>query len=140
MNTPPRKLLKVAKKISANSPGTAPITRTVPAMSTRFGSAFSPSAGCGLPSSMWTKARCRNTRAVATNARSRVAYMPPQATRKPLITEVVRKPMPLTMPTRPLALSRSPSGIRMVTSVGRAMLRILPAMTPSITSSTNAQR
>src|SRR3546814_3671814 len=28
MNTPPRKLLKVAKKISANSPGTAATTRS----------------------------------------------------------------------------------------------------------------
>ncbi|MCY1251632.1 hypothetical protein D9M72_654190 [compost metagenome] len=48
--------------------------------------------------------------------------------------------MPLTMPTRPLALSRSSSGIRIVTSVGRAMLRILPAMTPSMTRNTKAQR
>src|SRR3546814_3469031 len=34
MNTPPRKLLKVAKKISANSPGTAATTRIVPFRST----------------------------------------------------------------------------------------------------------
>jgi hypothetical protein len=65
--------------------------------------------------------------------------MPPQATRKPEITDVVRKPMPVTIPTSPLALSRSFSGMRIVTSVGSAIDRILPAITPNITSRMNNQ-
>ena len=54
-----------------------------------------------------------------------------------LMTEVVKNPMPLTMPTRPLALSRRSSGMRIVTRVGRAMERILPAMTPTMTRTMN---
>ena len=41
---------------------------------------------------------------------------------------------PVTVPTRPLARSRRSSGTRSVTSVGRAIDRGLPAMTPVMSS------
>ncbi len=77
--------------------------------------------------SIWPKAI-----AVATNASASVPRIPFHATRKPLIAEVIRKPRPDTMPTSPLALSRSSGGINAVTSVGSAIILRLPAITPSI--------
>ena len=65
--------------------------------------------------------------------------MPPPATSKPLITEVMRKPMPVTCrPARwpvagPRGSAPSPG------SAGRCV-RMLPAMTPSISRTTSAQR
>ena len=134
MKIPPRKLLKVAKKISANSPGTAAITLMVPARSILRCSCGA--AGAARSSSSRTNSRCANAAAVNASAKTSVETMPPQATRKPLITEVVRKPTPETMPTSPLALSRRSSGIISVTRVGSAIPRMLPAMTPSMTSDT----
>ena len=66
--------------------------------------------------------------------------MPPHATRNPLITEVVRNEIPVVMPTRPLALSRSSSGIRTVTTVGSAIVRRLPASTPPMINTMSTQR
>ncbi len=63
--------------------------------------------------------------------------MPPAATSTPLITDVTRSETPWAEPTSPLARSRRPSGMRMVTRVGIAMLRMLPAMTPTSSSTTN---
>ena len=62
--------------------------------------------------------------------------MPPAATRRPLITEVTRNDTPLALPTSPFALARPSSGISRVTSVGRAMVRRLPATTPTISRTT----
>ena len=67
MKIPPRKLLKVAKKISANSPGTAPITRMVPARSTFRCSCGV--AGAAASSSSRTNSRCANAPAVNTSAK-----------------------------------------------------------------------
>ena len=50
---------------------------------------------------------------------------------KPLKTEVMAKETPVTVPTRPLALSRRSSGTSRVTQVDSAMLRIIPATEPS---------
>ena len=48
--------------------------------------------------------------------------------------------MPLTMPTSPFALSRRSAGTSRVTSVGSAIMRILPTITPSIVSRTNSHK
>ena len=66
-----------------------------------------------------------------------VERMPSNATSRPLITEVTRNETPVVVPTRPLARSRRCSGTSRVTSVGRAMPRMLPAITPSISTTTN---
>jgi len=47
--------------------------------------------------------------------------------------------MPLTMPTSPFALSRRSSGTSNVTSVGNAIMRILPAITANIETRMNSQ-
>ena len=47
--------------------------------------------------------------------------------------------MPVTVPTRPFARSRRPSGTRRVTQVERAMLRICPATEPSSVARTMTQ-
>jgi hypothetical protein len=60
--------------------------------------------------------------------------MPPAATSRPLITDVTRNETPVVVPTRPLALSRRSSGINTVTSVCRAIVRILPVITPNMVS------
>ncbi|CAB4926570.1 unannotated protein [freshwater metagenome] len=44
---------------------------------------------------------------------------------------------PVTVPTRPLARSRRSAGISRVTSVGSAIDRGLPAITPSISRTTS---
>jgi len=42
----------------------------------------------------------------------------------------MRKTTPVVVPTKPFALSRASSGMRIETRVGRAMPRMLPAITP----------
>jgi hypothetical protein len=49
------------------------------------------------------------------------------------------KAMPKTVPDMPFALSRLSSGTSRVTAVGRAMFRMLPAMTPDRRSTTIVQ-
>ncbi len=56
----------------------------------------------------------------------------------PLITDVTRNDTPEVVPTSPLALSRLPSSIRAVTMVGRAIVRMLPTMTPNMSSTISA--
>ncbi|UXN74168.1 hypothetical protein N8D56_02465 [Devosia sp. A8/3-2] len=111
----------------------------MPLMSTRLGSTASPGTASTRPSSIRTGKRWAKVSSVKTSASASVATMPPRATENPLITEVVKNPMPVTMPTSPLALSRRSSEIRMVTGVGSAMERILPAITPSMTRNTKIQ-
>ena len=50
---------------------------------------------------------------------------------RPLNTDVMANDTPVTVPTRPLALSRRSSGTSSVTHVDMAMLRICPATEPS---------
>ena len=50
---------------------------------------------------------------------------------RPLNTEVIANDTPVTVPTRPLALSRRSSGTSRVTHVDIAMPRICPATEPS---------
>ena len=66
--------------------------------------------------------------------------MPPAATSRPLITEVTRNDTPVALPTSPFALSRRSSGISRVTRVGIAIVRRLPATTPTISRTTNTHR
>ena len=56
---------------------------------------------------------------------------PSLASVMPLKTEVNANDVPVIDPTIPLALSRCSSDKSMVTKVGRAMLLMLPAITPS---------
>ncbi|MNL66398.1 hypothetical protein D3C87_1908560 [compost metagenome] len=72
MKMPPRKLLKQANRIRANRPGTARMTRIVPAMSTRRGSAGASCAGAARGSSTRTTSRCRNASTVRAMAKTRV--------------------------------------------------------------------
>ena len=58
---------------------------------------------------------------------------------RPLKTEVIVKATPLTVPTRPLALSRRSSGTRRLTQVDRAMPRIEPATEPMRTRAVSSQ-
>ena len=87
-----------------------------------------------------TNRRCTKARSVKARAKASVATIPPHATRKPLIAEVVTKPIPVAMPTSPFALSRRSSGTSRVTSVGSAMLRTLPAITPNMTARINSHK
>src|SRR3712207_481939 len=138
MNTPPRKLLNVANMISAVSPGTSPTTRMVPRRSTaRVGATTGASevpTAAAARSGTGTSARCTMATVRTANARISTQNMPPAATSTPLITEVVRNDTPDVVPTSPFARSLVSSSISAVTSVGRAMVRMLPAMTPNIDS------
>jgi hypothetical protein len=58
--------------------------------------------------------------------------MSPAATSTPLITEVTRNETPVVVPTRPLARSLRSSEIDTVTSVCKAIERMLPVITPNI--------
>ena len=73
-------------------------------------------------------------------ASTRTANIPLAPTSNPLITDVTRKLMPAAVPTRPLARSRRSSGIRMVTTVGMAIMRMFPTITPLIRSRTKTHK
>jgi hypothetical protein len=57
----------------------------------------------------------------------------------PLKTDVSANETPLTVPTRPLARSRSASGTSSVTQVDRTMPRSCPATEPSSVEKTSSQ-
>ena len=69
---------------------------------------FEPDDASVAFSSIGTDSRCTNASRVSVSAIARAPAIPPYATRKPEITEVVRKPIPPTMPTRPTASRRAP--------------------------------
>ena len=129
MNTPPRKLLKVEKKIRPNRPGMAATIAIVPRRSSRFDP--EPSSGAaGRSSGMRTTARCPITSAVATTATSSACIIPDSPTSSPLITEVMRNDVPFVVPTSPFARSRPSGGTSIVTSVDSVIARMLPMITP----------
>jgi hypothetical protein len=66
--------------------------------------------------------------------------MPPSPTSTPLMTDVTRKETPEVVPTSPLARSRESSAMRTVTSVGSAIARMLPTMTPNISNRMSTHR
>ena len=63
--------------------------------------------------------------------------MPASPTSRPLITDVIRNETPDAVPTSPFALSRPSSATSSVTTVDIAMPRMLPTITPTMSSSTN---
>ena len=65
--------------------------------------------------------------------------MPSSPTLRPLKTLVIMNEMPWTVPTRPLALSRSSSGTSRVTVVESAMLRRLSTTPPTRITPVNSQ-
>lgn len=137
MNTPPRKLLKVVKKISANKPGIAPTITKVPRISSFV------AGWCSLwitsLSGIDIVKRWMIETAIVTIPSSSTRYIPANPTRKPLIAETIRKAMPVAVPVRPFALSRPSSGNRIVTMVGSAIPRMFPAITPISSSGTKIQ-
>ena len=62
--------------------------------------------------------------------------MPSKATSRPDSTDVTRNETPVAVPTRPFARSRTAAGTSSVTSVGRAIVRRLPVITPSMSVTT----
>ena len=120
MNTPPRKLLKVVKKISGKSPGITRTTATVPLRSTLFPL---PSVRCTISrSSMGMSASMAMATSVAAMAIPSTHCIPSSARATPLATEVIPKAMPTTVPNIPFARSRRSSGTVRPMSVGMAML------------------
>jgi hypothetical protein len=134
MRIPPRKLLIVENAIRASRPGTAATRATVPRRSVRE----EPSADrTERASGIDSVARCTITAAVSESATRSTDSMPDIPIRRPLITDVTRNASPVTVPTIPLARSRSGSGTSSVTTVDIAMPRMLPTITPLMSSSTN---
>ncbi len=130
MNTPPMKLLNIAKNIIAKSPDIPAIIRMVPRISTSLflGSSLSRCSSRGNVSVR----RCMITRSVTASTIPTAQVMPSCPMIIPENTDTTVKVSPFTAPTCPFARSRSHSGISIVTSVESAIMRILPAQTPSI--------
>lgn len=137
MNTPPRKLLNIAKNIIAMRPGIERMMRIVPRRSSFLSSSCLSSrcvSGGNRSMNIWTM-----TASVMMSAMITAVSIPscPITTHEKADTPV--NTSPLMAQIFPLALSRSDSGIRIVTSVERAIMRILPATTPSIMMSIQPQ-
>ncbi len=130
INTPPIKLLIIAKNIIAINPGIERMIRIVPRIST-FLSSSCRSSRCGS-AGKWSMRRCVMTASITTNAIPTAHIIPscPMITHEKADTTV--NTSHCIIPTFPLALSRSHSGTRSVTSVESAMTRILLAVTPSM--------
>lgn len=131
INTPPIKLLIIAKNIIAMSPGIERMMRIVPRIST-FLSSSCRSSRC-VSGGNRSMRRCMMTAGMTTTPIPTAHIMPscPMITQEKADTTV--KTSHCIIPTFPLALSRSHSGTRSVMSVERAIIRILPAATQSIT-------
>lgn len=130
MNTPPIKLLIIAKNIIAKSPDIPAIIRIVPRMSIFLSSSWrlSRCVSCGKVS----VERCMMRASVRPTTIPTAHVMPSCPMSIPENTDTTVKTSPFTAPTCPLALARSHSGMRIVTMVESAIMRILPAATPSI--------
>ena len=140
MITPPSTLLIAAKTMRASSPGTARTTANVPRTSTRWRPVPSSSPAAAASSGKSSAVRCTTEAAVTASARISTYSIPPRPTSSPLITEVIRKERPEAVPTRPLARSRRSAGMSSVTAVDIAIVRMLPAITPTISTSTKTHR
>ena len=138
MKTPPTRLLKVAKRMSAMRPGTVRIAASAPR--TSKWPAWSSGCGSGRTSGMGMVSMSIRARAVSPTAMASVQPMPTKPMARPLKTLVTMKPIPWTVPTRPLALARSSAGTSRVTVVDRAMLRMLSTTAPARMTRTNAQK
>ena len=83
--------------------------------------------------------RCTNMAATTTTEPTYARPIPGPPITRPLKTDVMAKEMPVTVPTKPLALSRRPSGTSSVTHVDSAIPRMLPATEPSSVAPTSTQ-
>ena len=83
---------------------------------------------------------CASEPAVSTSEMISDVVMPSCPMASPAITDVIMKPSPPTMPTRPLALARSESGTSKVTTVPRAIPRADSMMAPVSSSRTKATK
>ncbi len=137
MNTPPRKLLNIAKKIIANKPEIPAIIWIVHLRSIFL------SSSCRL--SKWdsrgkvSERRWIITKRVETSPMPKAQSIPSCQMIIPEKTDTTVKTSPLIVPIFPFALSRSHSGMRRVTRVERAIIRILPATTPSMVTRVSIQ-
>ena len=137
MNIPPRKLLNIAKNIIAKSPDIPAIIRIVPLRSI-FLSSSCRSSRCDSGGNE-REMRWSITRSVTTMLIPMAQFIP----RRPMINhekaDTTENTSPFTAPICPFALSRPSSGMRMVTRVERAIIRILPTTTPSIVTRIKSQ-
>lgn len=137
INTPPRKLFHIAKNIIPKSQDIPAIIRTVPRISTFFSSGCR-SSRCGSGGNVSIK-RCAMSARVRRMTIPTTQIIPNLPMRIPENTDTTVKTNPLTAPTCPLALSLSHSGIRSVTIVERAIIRILPTNIPKRETRINIQ-
>lgn len=137
MNTPPRKLLNIAKNIIAKSPEIPAMIHIVPLIS------------IFLSSSCWLS-RCDSggneserrwsiTRSVTVMLIPTAQSIPSRPIMSHEKTDTTVNTRPFTAPICPFALSRHSSGMRMVTRVESAIIRILPTTTPSIITKMKSQ-
>ena len=131
------KLLNIAKNIIAKSPDILAIIRIVQRISISlfFGSSLSRCSSRG-------NVRVRRwmiTRRVMASTIPTAQVMPSCPMTIPENTDTTVKVSPFTAPTCPFALSRSHSGMSIVTRVESAIMRILPTNTPSIDTRMNTQ-
>lgn len=137
MNTPPRKLLNIAKNIIAKSPEIPAIICMVHLRSIFL----SPSCRLSrcVSGGNESERRWRITKSVE-NIQIPTAHSIPS---RPIMshekTDTTVKTNPFTAPIFPFALSRSSSGIRRVTRVESAIMRIFPTTTPSIVMNIKSQ-
>ena len=132
MNTPPVRLLKVVKRISAKSPCVA-LTAPTPAFNSD--SPVCPASRRIRGSGILMVSRWTSTTTIATSAMMMVPPMPSVPMARPLKTLVTRNAMPCTEPTSPLAFARFSAGTSKVTVVESAMLRSCSTTAPiSITT------
>lgn len=124
MNTPPRKLLNVVKRMRPTSPGIAFTILTVPFMSIFFGAGAASSCGCeltGAVSGRRTKSICRSTSAVTPIAMMIAHPIPKNHIANQLATEVNANDTPFIVPIFPFAFACSSSGKSIGTVVESAM-------------------
>ncbi len=86
---------------------------------------------------MRTRDRCTSDTTSTARAATSTVRIPSTATSSPDATDVTRKLTPVAVPTSPFARSRTAAGTSRVTSVGSAIVRRFPAMTPSIRATTS---
>lgn len=137
MNIPPRKLLNIAKNIIPNSPEIPAIIRIVPRRSIFFSSSWR--------SSRWDsrgnerRDRCAITKRVVIIPIPTAQSIPSRPIMSPENTDTTVKTSPFTAPIFPFALSRSDSGIKRVTRVESAIIRIFPTTIPIVLMSIKSQ-
>lgn len=106
INTPPRKLLNVVKKIRANSHGIALMVRRVSLiLSFLFGCSSSACVEKIFSSGIRNVKRCITTTHIITAAHEIAHPIPRNQITNPLATEVRVNPTPLTIPILPFALA-----------------------------------